>query len=198
MKLHWLSLALLPFISLISASSSEQIVMGSTHDAFVPEKHAQPTLADLLTIEPSASIFYSYARELELSRMFGDGSMKVTLLVPTDKAVMALARKPCALQLNVTKLEALTTLFPVTKVKDRMLSSMTCTSQRKNTRRSPKPMSSAGFPHTSFQYVHRYSALPSLDFLCLGISHHPRLNRASDIAGWKISFIQAHFKGRQQ
>jgi len=64
------------------------------------ETHAQPTLADLLTIESSASIFYSYARELELSRMFGeelgggDSAKKVTLLVPTNKAVMALSRKP--------------------------------------------------------------------------------------------------------
>jgi hypothetical protein len=54
----------------------------------------KPTLADLLTIEPSASIFYSYARELELSARFADGSATYTLFVPTNKAIMALARKP--------------------------------------------------------------------------------------------------------
>ncbi|KAF7976207.1 hypothetical protein HWV62_7394 [Athelia sp. TMB] len=59
------------------------------------QAHGQPSLTDLLTIESSASIFFSYARELELSTMFGsDGEEKVTLLVPTNKAVMALSRKP--------------------------------------------------------------------------------------------------------
>ncbi|THG94490.1 hypothetical protein EW026_g6994 [Hermanssonia centrifuga] len=56
--------------------------------------NTQPALADLLTIEPSASIFYSYARELELSAEFADVNTQRTLLVPTNKAVMALARKP--------------------------------------------------------------------------------------------------------
>jgi hypothetical protein len=60
------------------------------------QTHTQPSLADLLTIEPSASIFYSYARELELSSQFStiDDGTKWTLLVPTNKAVMALSRKP--------------------------------------------------------------------------------------------------------
>ncbi|KAJ4470246.1 hypothetical protein J3R30DRAFT_1243062 [Lentinula aciculospora] len=65
-----------------------------------------PSLADLLTIESSASIFYSYARELALSELFSEregsaqveeqinGKSGLTLLVPTNKAVMALARKP--------------------------------------------------------------------------------------------------------
>ncbi|THH19705.1 hypothetical protein EUX98_g8724 [Antrodiella citrinella] len=53
-----------------------------------------PSLADLLTIETSASIFYSYAREVELSQMFGDSRSNSTVLVPTNKAVMALSRKP--------------------------------------------------------------------------------------------------------
>ncbi|TFK42187.1 hypothetical protein BDQ12DRAFT_720180 [Crucibulum laeve] len=68
--------------------------MASKNDEYSPQVNAQPTLADLLTIEQSASIFYSYARELELSRMFADVMMNATLLVPTNKAVMALARKP--------------------------------------------------------------------------------------------------------
>lgn len=53
-----------------------------------------PTIADLLTIEPSVSIFYSYARELALSGMFSSTDQSITVLVPTNKAVMALARKP--------------------------------------------------------------------------------------------------------
>ncbi|KIY70707.1 hypothetical protein CYLTODRAFT_347327 [Cylindrobasidium torrendii FP15055 ss-10] len=53
-------------------------------------------IADLLTIEPSLSIFYSYARELgDIARMLeGPADRKLTVLAPTNKAVMALARKP--------------------------------------------------------------------------------------------------------
>ncbi|PPQ89359.1 hypothetical protein CVT25_003199 [Psilocybe cyanescens] len=61
---------------------------------YVPQTTTQPTLSDLLTIEPSASIFYSYARELEMSTMLSDKDAKLTLFVPTNKAVMSLARKP--------------------------------------------------------------------------------------------------------
>ena len=59
-----------------------------------PLTTSKPTLADLLTIEQSASIFYSYARELELSAIFSDVGASSTLFVPTNRAVMALARKP--------------------------------------------------------------------------------------------------------
>ncbi|THU95047.1 hypothetical protein K435DRAFT_142433 [Dendrothele bispora CBS 962.96] len=61
---------------------------------YTPQTHSQPTLADLLTIESSTSIFYSYARDVRESELFSDDSAKLTLLVPTNKAVMALARKP--------------------------------------------------------------------------------------------------------
>ncbi|KAF8499200.1 hypothetical protein F5888DRAFT_1793980 [Russula emetica] len=59
-----------------------------------PASNVRPTLFDLLTIESGSSIFFSYARELELSRLFVDVDAKLTLLVPTNKAVMALAKKP--------------------------------------------------------------------------------------------------------
>jgi hypothetical protein len=76
------------------ASQEHQIIMNNDAEPpFIPLR-SQPTLADLLTIEPSASIFYSYARELELSARFADDSVRYTLFVPTNKAVMALARKP--------------------------------------------------------------------------------------------------------
>ncbi|KAF9266803.1 hypothetical protein L218DRAFT_857113 [Marasmius fiardii PR-910] len=61
---------------------------------YSPQVNNVPTLADLLTIESSTSIFYSYARELELSRLLSEESAQLTLLAPTNKAVMALARKP--------------------------------------------------------------------------------------------------------
>jgi hypothetical protein len=92
------SFLLFSTLSLVSASNSkrDQIPMASDSNfpEYVPQTTPQPTLADLLTIEPSASIFYSYARELELSSMLSDHNAKFTVFVPTNKAVMALARKP--------------------------------------------------------------------------------------------------------
>ncbi|KAF9562277.1 hypothetical protein CPC08DRAFT_687915 [Agrocybe pediades] len=69
-------------------------VISNNDEIYVPQTTPQPTLADLLTIEPSASIFYSYARELEMSSILSDHTSKVTLFVPTNKAVMALSRRP--------------------------------------------------------------------------------------------------------
>ncbi|KAJ7708519.1 hypothetical protein B0H16DRAFT_1632641 [Mycena metata] len=90
MRLQLCSILALPFLQAF-ASQGEQIVM----DTPVAHQSMKPTLADLLTIEASTSIFYSYARELQLSDMFTTaGTTPVTLLVPTNKAVMALARKP--------------------------------------------------------------------------------------------------------
>ena len=79
-----------------------------------------PTLADLLAIESSASIFSSHAsRELALSELLctfpaeqaaefldddddltGNGGL--TLLVPANKAVMILTRKPCVCDKLIT------------------------------------------------------------------------------------------------
>ncbi|KAA1471467.1 hypothetical protein DENSPDRAFT_776453 [Dentipellis sp. KUC8613] len=53
-----------------------------------------PSLADLLTIETSASIFFSYARETEISRCLFDVNARSTVLVPSNKAIIALSRKP--------------------------------------------------------------------------------------------------------
>jgi len=63
-----------------------------THFASQVDQVRKPTLAELLTIEPSASIFYGYTRELETC---SDGRFKLTSLVPKNKVDMALARKPC-------------------------------------------------------------------------------------------------------
>ena len=95
MRFHLLSLLILPLLA--SAGSDEQQIITNTNDMaepYTPLTTSKPTLADLLTIESSASIFYSYAREIPLSERFSDVDTKSTLLVPTNKAVMALARKP--------------------------------------------------------------------------------------------------------
>ncbi|KAJ7349080.1 hypothetical protein DFH08DRAFT_864350 [Mycena albidolilacea] len=89
MRLQLCSILALPFLHAL-ASQGDQTVMtdGFSHQSM------KPTLADLLTIESSTSIFYSYARELTLSNMFSDSERPITILAPTNKAVMALARKP--------------------------------------------------------------------------------------------------------
>lgn len=89
---------------LVSASLNEQSVFlppstippeqSMTTPDYTPLTHTRPTLADLLTIEPSASIYYSYARDTELSKEFNAADQYLTLLVPTNKAVMAQPRKP--------------------------------------------------------------------------------------------------------
>ncbi|KAI0814744.1 hypothetical protein BC629DRAFT_1466877 [Irpex lacteus] len=94
MKLQLLSFLVLPFVALASQEDQVALQPSEMSETFVPLTQSQPTIADLLTIESSASIFYSYARELELSSQFGDPSVHNTVFVPTNKAVMSLARKP--------------------------------------------------------------------------------------------------------
>jgi hypothetical protein len=89
----------LPLLSITAGihtvAAADQIVLPNVPmDVNRPSSDARLTLFDLLTIEPRTSIFFSYARELELSRLFVNVDSKITLLVPTNKAVMALARKP--------------------------------------------------------------------------------------------------------
>ncbi|KAH9176918.1 hypothetical protein EDB89DRAFT_1937172 [Lactarius sanguifluus] len=76
------------------AAAVDQLVIPAIPMDYARPSKAVPTLFDLLTIEPTTSIFFSYARELELSRLLLDLDSKITVLVPTNKAVMALARKP--------------------------------------------------------------------------------------------------------
>jgi len=59
-----------------------------------PVTHSTQTLADLLTIEPSAAIFYDYARRISLGNKLNDESSMITVLVPRNKAIMKLAKKP--------------------------------------------------------------------------------------------------------
>ncbi|KAJ7460942.1 hypothetical protein B0H11DRAFT_158171 [Mycena galericulata] len=89
MRLQLCSILTLPLLHVLA--QGEQIVMNEP----IVQQSTLPTLADLLTIESKTSIFYSYARELTLSNMFSDSdAAPITLLAPTNKAVMALARKP--------------------------------------------------------------------------------------------------------
>ncbi|KAF4602888.1 hypothetical protein EYR38_003292 [Pleurotus pulmonarius] len=96
MKLQSLVAVFLPFLAVAYASVDDQLPMTDAHHkpSYEPLTSSKPTLADLLTSESSASIFYSYARELELCAIFSDEGVNNTLLVPTNKAVMALHRKP--------------------------------------------------------------------------------------------------------
>ena len=62
----------------------------NTQDSFV----GPLMLSDILTLQNSASIFFDYARETKFSQVFSSGSDRTTILAPTNKAVMSLARKP--------------------------------------------------------------------------------------------------------
>lgn len=60
-----------------------------------PDSETQkPLLSDILTIQNSASIFYSYARETDTGKLLSKDGARITVFAPTNKAVMALARKP--------------------------------------------------------------------------------------------------------
>ena len=97
-------LAFLAALPLISAFQTEQVPLNdpaAMSDEYTPQlAQGGPSLADLLTITPSVSIFYSYARELHLSAMFADPSRQLTLFAPTNKAVVSLPRKPCVSRLS--------------------------------------------------------------------------------------------------
>lgn len=96
--MHALTFLLALSISLSSAfaSSDSQIPLRnmpelmSETDAF----SGPLMLSDILTLQNSASIFFSYARETKLSKAFSAANERSTVLAPTNKAVMALARKP--------------------------------------------------------------------------------------------------------
>lgn len=92
MRLFLLPLFALSVFLPTMAYMDEQTVLKD--DFISPKIHSKPSLADLLTIDKSVSIFYTYARELELSGSFIDDQARLTILAPTNEAVMALGRKP--------------------------------------------------------------------------------------------------------
>lgn len=83
--------ALFIFSFFASALANDQIVMNEAHAS---PSHSAQTLADFLTIEASASIFYDYARGIDLGNKLSDPSSMITVLVPKNAAVMKLAKKP--------------------------------------------------------------------------------------------------------
>jgi hypothetical protein len=92
-----LPLALLGLVLAVRAQIGPQIVMddpSGTPPAAVPLVRPQPLLADLLTVDASVSIFYTYARELPLSARLADPTAHTTVLAPKNRAVIALPRKP--------------------------------------------------------------------------------------------------------
>ena len=79
------------------ASTEQTVLTPDNLDEFVRPAGNLPRLADLLTLESRLSIFYSYARETDMSALFTqvvDEEDGTTVFVPTNKAVQALARKP--------------------------------------------------------------------------------------------------------
>lgn len=118
------SLLLYATFVVATPSTEDQIAMnpGSGQPEYIPQTTPQPTLADLLTIETSASIFYSYARELEMSSLLSSTSAKFTVFAPTNKAVMALARKPYVRLTAVSRLRSsclIVLLLTFTGMRDR-------------------------------------------------------------------------------
>ena len=83
------AILLIPLLA--PALANEQTVMGEAQTNLF---RSTQTLADFLTIEPSASIFYDYARGTDLGNKLNDKSSVITVLVPNNKAVMKLAKKP--------------------------------------------------------------------------------------------------------
>ncbi len=143
MRLSVLSFFALPFMSALG----EQVPMNSD---YTPLTTTKPLLNDLLTIESSASIFYSYARELELSKMLEDENARLTVLVPTNKAVMALARKPCV-RGSFKCGQLMLTLYADTK--DRRPLTRELRSRRNSSTRSPRRTLRDGSLHILSRYL---------------------------------------------
>ena len=72
---------------IMDPSSTKQTPLGS-------EMGSNLMLSDKLTIQPTVSIFFSYARESELGKLFETEGSDINVFAPTNRAVMALARKP--------------------------------------------------------------------------------------------------------
>ena len=65
-----------------------------------PFSSGEPTLFDLLVIDRRGSIFSDYVRNAkDIASRLNDRRQATTVLVPTNKAVLALARKPCVFDL---------------------------------------------------------------------------------------------------
>ncbi|KAF8311158.1 hypothetical protein DL93DRAFT_2083604 [Clavulina sp. PMI_390] len=91
-------LALLSLAS-FSLSNASQLPLNPAEPAMsaseAPLSAGEPTLYDLIMIERRTTIFGDYLRKLtDVAGRLNDRSTGSTVLVPTNKAVLALARKP--------------------------------------------------------------------------------------------------------
>ncbi|QRW08962.1 FAS1 domain-containing protein [Ceratobasidium sp. AG-Ba] len=90
--------SLFGLVALVSYTAGSQLPLSPPiimTDTFV--NPAGPTLADLLTLQQSSSIFYDYLRDLPdvVNRLTdSSGNVQSTVFVPRNKAVVQLARKP--------------------------------------------------------------------------------------------------------
>lgn len=74
---------------------SSQLPMNSAASSEQPLSSGEPTLYDLIMIDRRATIFGDYVRSVsDITGRLSDRNVMTTVLVPTNKAVLALARKP--------------------------------------------------------------------------------------------------------
>ena len=78
---------------IVSSIGRDQLPLGQELS-----QDASPTsnllLSDVLTIQSASSIFFSYARDTKVGELLHEKGSEMTVFAPTNKAVMALARKP--------------------------------------------------------------------------------------------------------
>jgi len=75
--------------------SNDQLIFPVTwQDNTTDDYCVMPTLSDLLTIERATSIYFSYARDTEYGALFSAKGKNITVLAPSNSAVIALPRKP--------------------------------------------------------------------------------------------------------
>ena len=79
--------------------NKDQTTLHTQHQGTIDEFKADAglMLSDILTIQPSASIFFSYARDTRVGELLKKDGADISVFAPTNKAVMALAHKPLVL-----------------------------------------------------------------------------------------------------
>lgn len=92
-------LFLLAHISIVLSTASladqQPFIMSGDQPDFMHNSEVAPTLFDLLMLQRSSSIFFDYLRESKsISGRVSDVDTKSTLLLPTNRAVVALGWKP--------------------------------------------------------------------------------------------------------
>lgn len=95
LKALFVAIPLLSSCVLASESHQLPLTQDPMSEEFVRPGNTLPTLFDLLVLQRGSSIFFDYLRESStISQRMNDESAKSTLLLPTNKAVIALGWKP--------------------------------------------------------------------------------------------------------